>query len=141
MKKISIIITLLLVLAASAIAFADTDAELQKLAQPMMDNINKAIETKNFDMYLKDCDDGMKAALTKAKFMELCDFQEKQLGNLTSLKFHQVLKQNDMAKVVWKGKFSKQSKDMLLELVLKKYPKGWKVAGHWMRFDTPQPGK
>jgi type 1 fimbria pilin len=134
MKNFMVIITLVLILAASSAVFAQTDAELQKIAQPMMENINKAIETKNFDLYLKDCDDGMKKALTKAKFNELCDYSDKQLGKMKSMKFSSVQKKDEYAKVVWKARYDKAAKEMNLELVLKKTSEGWKVAGHWMRF-------
>jgi len=140
-RKIKFLIAIILVLAASAAVYAQTDAELLKIAQPMMDNINKAIETKDYGKYLMDCDEGMKNALTKSKFNEFCDYHEKQLGKITSMKFFSAQKKDDMAKVTWKCKYSKTPAEFNVELVLRKVKTEWKVAGHWIKPQSPTTGK
>jgi len=124
-------ILFLLVLAVSCHAYAETDEEIRKIADPMMDNILQAMKTNNYENYCRDLDNIMKKAMTKEKFLKGNEGLKQRYGDFKSKKFHTLQSIKEFRKIIWRANFSKAKNDVSLQLVLKKYGKKWKVSGLW----------
>ncbi|MCD4786259.1 MAG: DUF3887 domain-containing protein [Candidatus Eremiobacteraeota bacterium] len=114
---------------SSASVFAETDAQMRTIAEPMMDNILESIKNRDRNQYVKDFDSAMKMATTKKSFIETCDFIKSRFGDYDSREFYKVEKEDGYIKVIWKAKYSKAEKDVRLEIFLKKYDNKWLIFG------------
>jgi len=124
---------ILLIISSGSVVFADTDAQIRKIAEPMMDNILKAMKNRDYKLYTKNFDPTMKKVVTKGKFLSACDSIKSNFGDYKSRKYFTIGRKGGMVKIIWKAKYSKTKRNVQMELVLKKYGDKWLIAGHWFR--------
>jgi len=109
---------------------APSDEQMQKNADPIMDNILSAIKAGNYDDYIKDFDAQMKSAVTKDNFQRTNQVLKASIGIYQSRTFGMVMEKDQYQIIIWKGQFSKQ-KDVMIKLVLSQINGKWKVSGLW----------
>lgn len=125
------IILLGLVFSLGAVYAQPTDAQIQKIADPIMDNILTAMKNNDYTAYCRDFDETMKNTVTPEKFRQSNENIKLGLGDYQSRDFGMVMKQAPYTIVIWKGHFSKRSGDVMIKLVLTQLNGIWKVSGLW----------
>jgi hypothetical protein len=102
-------------------------------AGPMLDNVLAGIKDNNYSEYSKDFDDTMKNAMPQDKFSQMVTQIQSQLGDYVSRTFEAaapVTQDNvNYTKVVYKGKFSKTTKDVMITISFDEVNGQKKVAG------------
>jgi len=137
-NKIIIFVLLTFVILGVSMAYADENKEILKIADPIVDKLTKGMETKNYDMYIKQWSPEAKKMIKKDKFEANCDATIAKVGKLKSKTFYNIVDQKGYKIVQWKAKFTKAPQDVYLQLMLKKIDKKYYVEGHWIR---PEPLK
>lgn len=132
-----IFLMVIFVLFAANSAFAQTDTEFRKMAEPIIDNILNGIKSGDYAKYSRDFDKQMKDSTTEEDFKKLRSSLENFYGQYESRTFSVIQTHEDkskdllMKKIIWKGKYSKSNTGVSIQLVFKKYGKNWKVTGLW----------
>ena len=122
-----------------ATTFAADKKDLLKIATPILDELTKGLETKNYDLYMKSWVPEAKKMLSKEKFKESCDATLSQTGKLKSKTYYKTLQDKGYTIVQWKGVFSKAPGELYIWVILKKVDGKYYVAGHWIK-PMPYPG-
>ena len=131
-RKLTAWILLLgLVFGLGAVYSLPTDTQMQKIADPIMDNILTAMKNDDYTAYCRDFDETMKNAFTRDKFRQSNENIKLGLGDYLSRDFGMVMRQVPYTIVIWKGHFAKQSGDVMIKLVLAQVNGTWKVSGLW----------
>jgi len=125
------IILLGVVFSLGAVYAQPIDAQMQKIADPIMDNILTAMKNNDYTAYCRDFDETMKNTVTPEKFRQSNENIKLGLGDYQSRDFGMVMKQAPYTIVIWKGHFSKRSGDVMIKLVLTQLNGIWKVSGLW----------
>jgi hypothetical protein len=140
MKKglyLGVMILLLAILAiyapvANAVEKGGND-EIVAIAGPMVDKLNKAMETKNFKDYMEPYSPEMKKNLSRDNFNICADSRNKQVGKVMSKTFLNVVDYKGCKVVQWKAKVSKCPSEVYLQLSLKKINGKYYVQEHNIR--------
>ena len=142
MKKaniLAIVLIGLLVFAAALPAFARRtekareDVVIQRIADPILDNILNGFKKDDYTLYSQDFDPDLKLLGARSKFYEISRQMKSELGNYVSRIYMGSLKKKKMTIVLWKGVFEKSSNDILIKLVLEKKGKQHFVSGLWLQ--------
>ncbi len=122
-RKTAILLAALFFLGVS-LAQADfigaSDQQVQALADPILDNLLAGFNEGNYPKYSKDFDPTLKESLPEAKFKQVRTEILNKIGQYQSRKFLGFLNQNKFTAVLWKGKFSQTTSDVLIKLVTSK---------------------
>lgn len=137
MKRVAKIIGLAIIVAfvlGGAAAHAD-NKEILKYAGPVINQLTKAMETCNYNMYVKPWSPGLniRKKISKEDFKKACQINNNKLGKLEKKKLYNVVKKNGFTIVQWTAKFEKAPKGLYLRLVLKKEDGKYQVHGHWVK--------
>lgn len=122
-----------LIFTAASVAFAQSDKDIQTVANSLVNKLTKAMESKNYKAYMDPWIPDVKGSMTKEKFESICDGTLAQMGTLKSKTFYNIVPKDGYLVIQWKARFSKISEDLYLQLVLKKEGKKFLVAGHWIK--------
>jgi hypothetical protein len=118
---------------AAADFVGQTNAQVEKVANPILDAVLQGFSEGNYGLYSKYFDDTLKDVITKKKFMQV---RKKILGNIgkcQSRSYLGFLQQGKTTVVLWKGKFSRTNDDILIKLVLSRRGDQIKVLGLWFQ--------
>ena len=132
-NRTALFLLIALVFVGVSIAFAQTDKEIQAMADPIVSKLTKALESKNYKAYMEPWSPKAKKMMTKEKFNSACDIIIGEVGTFQSKSFYNIIKKDNLLLVQWKAKYSKISEDMYLQLVMEKEGGKYMVTGHWIK--------
>lgn len=122
-----------LFLAGVSIAFAQSDKEILAIADPLVEKLTKAMESKNYKAYMEPWSPKAKGMMTKEKYDSTCDIILGQVGVFKSKSFYNIVKKDKVVLIQWKAKYSKISEDLYLQLIMEKDGGKYLVTGHWIK--------
>jgi hypothetical protein len=109
------------------------NAQVQAVADPILDSLLKGFDTGNYELYSKYFDDTLKDMVSKQKFLQTRDKIFKSIGKFESRSYLGFLRHGKATVVLWKAKFSKSPDDVLIKLVLSRRGDQVKVLGLWFQ--------
>lgn len=135
MKRIFLVVLLLVIMFPSVNAeiIGKTNEEVEKIADPIMDNILKEMYAGDYQNFSKDFDDNMKDFLNEGKFRTDTKAIIDEIGEYSSREYLGFLNQDNMTVVLWKGEFKGTENDILIKLVLSKRGNKYCVMGLWFQ--------
>ncbi len=92
--------------------------EKQKLAEPILENLLKAMKEDSYKEYCKDFTQGLKDNVTEKDFKFRNDKMLDEIGEFKSKEFLGVLNKKLFDVFIWKAKFSKSDDDQIIRLFL-----------------------
>lgn len=134
--RVMLFLLMALVFSGISAAFAQSDKEIKAIADPLVDKLTKAMETKNYKAYMDPWSPKAKGMMTKEKFDKACDVILAQVGTFKSKSFYNIVSKDGFLVIQWKAKYTKVTDDLYLQLVLQKEGGKYLVSGHWIK---PQP--
>ncbi|MDI6852331.1 MAG: DUF3887 domain-containing protein [Deltaproteobacteria bacterium] len=118
---------------ASADIIGTADQQVQAVADPILDDLLAGFNEGDYQKYSKDFDQTLKESLPEARFKQVRGEILQKLGKYQSRKYLGFLNQNKFTVVLWKGKFSNSTSDVLIKLVTSKRPDKVVVVGLWFQ--------
>jgi hypothetical protein len=129
-----LILMVLLVTMPAAAAFVGTDdAQVQAVAEPILDNLLAGFNQGNYAQYSKDFDATLREAIPEKKFQQVREQILKKLGAFKSKKYLGFLNQQAYTVVLWKGVFAGTQDNILIKVVLSKRQDKVVVVGLWFQ--------
>jgi hypothetical protein len=129
-----LILMVLLVTMPAAAAFVGTDdAQVQAVAEPILDNLLAGFNQGNYAQYSKDFDATLREAIPEKKFQQVREQILKKLGAFKSKKYLGFLNQQAYTVVLWKGVFAGTQDNILIKMVLSKRQDKVVVVGLWFQ--------
>jgi hypothetical protein len=129
-----LILMVLLVTMPAAAAFVGTDdAQVQAVAEPILDNLLAGFNQGNYAQYAKDFDATLREAIPEKKFQQVREQILKKLGAFKSKKYLGFLNQQAYTVVLWKGVFAGTQDNILIKMVLSKRQDKVVVVGLWFQ--------
>lgn len=112
---------------------ADNDQSVESIATPILDELLAGFSENDYAKYSKHFDQEMLNAIPEEKFKITREQILYDIGGYQSRKYLGYLNQNNMTIVLYKGKFSKSSGDVLIKLVLTRVGDRYYVKGLWFQ--------
>jgi hypothetical protein len=106
-----------------------TNKEMQKVADPILDNILEAFKLEDYIAYSKDFDKTLKIVGSRTKFFKVARFLQDSIGNYLYREYMGSIYKQDSIVVLWKGSFDKTREDVLIKLFLSKKNNRYVVTG------------
>ena len=133
LKWIMMVLLVLKVSSASADVIGETDKEVKRIANPILDSILEGFGTNNYQKYSRNFDDTLKEAISEKKFLETAQQIKAKIGNYQSREYLGFLKKGRMTLVLWKASFDKSEDNVLIKLVISKRKSKYLVTGLWFQ--------
>jgi hypothetical protein len=128
-----ICLALAMALPVSAEVVGNSDAEVQAVADPILDNLLAGFNAGDYPKYSKDFDTMLKESLPETKFRQVRSDILKKIGKYQSRQYLGFLNQEQFTVALWKGKFSQTANDVLIKLVTSRRPDKVVVVGLWFQ--------
>lgn len=111
-------------------------SEVKPYADPATENLLIAMNNNNFTEFVKNMDDNMKNALSKANFNELISKVNGTVGNYipNSKRLYQAVNNDKYITAVYLTKFTNESSEVTVKVVFKDVDGVMKITGLW--FDS-----
>jgi len=132
MRKIAGCLVCVLVISVASIyadVIGNTDDEVRRIADPIMDNILDGMKSEDYMKYSRDFAKIMKGALPKEKFLTGNEQIKIIFGQYVSREYLGFLKKGNMTLVLWKARFDKTTDHVLIKLTLSKQDGKYLVTG------------
>jgi hypothetical protein len=130
---LTLMVVFLLLSPAAAAVIAQNDAEVQAIAEPILDTVLTGFKDGNYSEYSRYFDGTLKDAVTEKKFLKVRADIMKKLGKYESRTYLGFLQKGNFTVVLWRGRFSATDEDVLIKLVLSKRGDKVLVAGLWFQ--------
>ena len=95
-----------------------SDAEILKVANPIMDNLMEAVKEINHEKYTRDFTERLKKIVTKETCEKMCNNYLTVLGYFQKREFVAVFRRKGSVAIVWKQSCSKTTDEYVAEMVL-----------------------
>lgn len=118
---------------ASGEVVGHTDKEVQRVAEPILDNLLAGFNEGDYQKYSRDFDATLKEAIPEAKFKAVRQDIFKKIGKYQAKSYLGALNQAPHSVALWKGRFSGTDNDVLIKLVLSKRHDRTYVVGLWFQ--------
>lgn len=106
-----------------------TESEVRVFADPITENILRAMNTGNYADYTRDFDAQLKANLSESAFKTANSRKLDVVGNYVSKEFWQITLKNDKVTVVYRAKFTDEPGTVLVTVYFKNITGKWYVDG------------
>ena len=116
-----------------AIQRAKTSQEVQRIADPLLDNILDGFKFDKYTIYSRDFAPELKVIGSRTKFFKVNRSMKQSLGNYLERTFMGSLQKGDLTVVLWKAKFDQTENDVLIKLDIKKQGGRYFVMGMWLQ--------
>ena len=133
LKWIMMFLLVLKVSSVSADVIGETNKEVKKIANPILDSILEGFRTNNYKKYSRNFDDTLKEAISEKKFLVVAQQIKSRIGNYQSREYLGFLKKGRMTLVLWKASFDESEDDVLIKLVISKRKGKYLVTGLWFQ--------
>ncbi len=130
---LTLTVVFLLLSPATAAVIAQNDADVQAIAEPILDTVLTGFNNGNYSLYSRDFDATLKDAVTEKKFFKVRANILKKLGKYESRTYLGFLQKGNFTVVLWRGRFSDSDDDVLIKLVLSKRGDKVLVTGLWFQ--------
>jgi len=107
----------------------NTNQEMKKIADPIMDNILNGVKLEDYMAYSKDFDQALKVVGSRTKFFQVARYLKKTMGNYMYREYMGSLNKENLVVVLWKATFDKSQEDVLMKLFLSKQKNKYIVTG------------
>jgi hypothetical protein len=111
----------------------DDIATVKKVAEPLLDNVLKAMEAGDFAAYTRNFDETMRKVSDEADFKRANAIIKMLMGSYQSRELLGFLTQKQLTIVLWKARYSDTKDDVLVRLVLSKNDDKIEISGLWMQ--------
>lgn len=95
-----------------------TEAEILKIADPIMDNLMDASTEIDYERDVRDFTERLKSIVTREHLQTVCEKYQREKGYFAERTFVAVFRRPDSAIVTWRQTFTKTSGDYLAEMLL-----------------------
>lgn len=95
-----------------------SDREILRIADAIMDNLMEGSTEINHEKHTRDCTDRMKRIVTKEYLERVCRQYQAERGCFARREFVAVFRRPSSIGIVWKQWFTKQAGEYVAELVL-----------------------
>ncbi|MEO1685387.1 MAG: hypothetical protein AAFS06_19275 [Cyanobacteria bacterium J06631_12] len=95
-----------------------SDSEILKVANPIMNNLMEASTDIDFEKHTKDFSDRIKKNFTKEDFQKQCQGYQSKLGIFADREFMGTTRHDKLVNVYWKQRLSKTEDEFLATLSL-----------------------
>lgn len=110
-------------------------SQVRGYSDSIVENILEAVNEDDYEKYSADFNDTMKDALTKDVFISQNKIVKNKIGSYVSKDFGMAQREKDYIVVLYKAKFTKEPKDVIVKIVYENNNGNIKVAG--LFFDSP----
>lgn len=117
----------------SADVIGTKDAEIQAIAEPILDNILEGFKTDNYYKYSKDFDETLRENVPEEQFIKIDNQFEESIGDYQNKKYLGFFNKGKMTVILWKAGFDKSEDDILIKLVVSKRGSRYLVTGLWFQ--------
>lgn len=136
MKRIFLVtLTLFLLIFSGCTSNTANNDELKPKLDPIVENILLSMKNNDYESFIKDMDEKMKATFTKDYFKTMNDKIIPEIGNYQSKEYWQAQKSGDYMVVFYKAKFDKEKDVVVVKVVL--FEKDGKTLVSGLFFDSP----
>jgi len=137
MNKLPITSMILILGLVGTSALADTvgssDAQIEKTADPILDNILKGMAEADFDAYVRDFGEAVRNVIDKDGFHKSLKATKALFGQYKSRTYLGFFNKRKMTVVLWKARFDGTDDDVIIKLVLSKNGDKIEVGGLWFQ--------
>ena len=95
-----------------------SDAELLKVAVPIMDNLMDASTHVDYKRHVRDFSERAKASLDESQFLRICEHYQRERGYFADRSLLGILRRPESVVIIWKQTFTEAQGDYLAELFL-----------------------
>jgi len=95
-----------------------SDDQIVKIANPIMDNQLDASMKSDFKRAIENFSDTVKKEFTEEIFLKQCEERESKFGDFTSRKLMGIIKQKNLVTIYWNQRLSKTNDEFLAVLAL-----------------------
>ncbi len=110
-----------------------TDAEVQAVATPILQNLLAGFNEGNYPQYARDFDDTLREAISEKKFSDTRAKILSTLGKYKNGTYLGFLRKDHTTVVLYRGIFAKTDDEVLINLVLSKRHNKNQVTGLWFQ--------
>jgi hypothetical protein len=118
---------------AVAAVIAQSDKEVQAIADPILDTLLSGFNDNNYSTYSQYFDDTLKDAIPEKKFQQVRSDILQKMGKYQSRTYLGYQTKGNFTVVLWKGRFSKSTDDVLIKLAVSKRGDKVEVSGLWFQ--------
>lgn len=133
--KIVLISSLFMLVFAGCGLSKEESEKIKTNAEPLAENVLKSINNKDLDSFSKDFDDKMNSAFTKDSFKSLYEMLDTKVGTYKSKELVKVQKTKGDYVLIYKAKYDKEPKDVVVTLSLSEKNGKYLVSG--LYFNSP----
>ena len=95
-----------------------TDDQIMKIANPIMDSQLEASMKRDFKRVIENFTDTVKKEFTEEMFLKQCEERELKFGDFTNRKLMGITKQKNLVTIYWNQHLSKTDDEFLAVLAL-----------------------
>ena len=95
-----------------------SDAEIFRIADPIMDNLMDASTAIDHERHIRDFSDRMKRIVTREYLQKVCDAYQRERGYFAAREPVAVFKRPGAVAIVWKQWFTKAKGEFVAEMLL-----------------------
>lgn len=135
LSRLLVVLSMVLLTLSPAVAalIAQNDKEVRAIAEPILDTVLSGFNKNNYAAYSQYFDDTLKDAIPEKKFQQVRSDILKKLGKYQSHTYLGYQTKGNFTVVLWKGRFSKATDDVLIKLVLSRRVDKVQVSGLWFQ--------
>jgi len=115
-----------------------SDAELLKIAAPIMDNLMDGSTERDWDKHTLNFTDGAKASLSKENLLRQCDEYQSTFGNFAQREFVGITRHPKYVNVIWTQRMTKSEGEYMAILTLVQHNKEIYVIRCWVDLWEPR---
>jgi hypothetical protein len=130
---LAISVTLALIGEAAADPIGKNDKQVRAVADPILDNLLAAFNAGDYAKYSRDFDPTLREAMPEEKFRKVTEELLQKIGKYKSRQYLGFLQPNQHTDVLWKGKFSNTTGDILIKMRVSKRKDKNVVVGLWFQ--------
>ena len=95
-----------------------SDKEILKIANPIMDNLMEASTNNDFERHIRDFSDRIKEKYKQEEFERQCEDYRSKWGAFTDREFVGTTKHKNFINIYWQQRFSKTDDEFMAVLTL-----------------------
>jgi hypothetical protein len=130
---LAVSVTLALASGATADPIGKNEKQVRAVADPILDNLLAAFNAGDYAKYSRDFDATLMEAMPEEKFRKVRDDLVNRIGKYQSRQYLGFLQPNQHTDVLWKGKFSNTTGDILIKMRVSKRKDKNVVVGLWFQ--------
>lgn len=108
-----------------------TNEEVQKIADPIMNNAITGLNENNYQKYIRDIDEICLKEMSEIQFKATKEKLNIRCGNIKKIEYLGFLKQKNRTLVLYKAQYSKLEDEGIMRMVLEKTGKDIKIKTLW----------